>query len=141
MRSERIMNGTWGKLWMDGHLIAECYKFQAKETYNRDKIAMCGSLKPGFKLTSIDGTGSVGLHKVDSRMLLELRETTQGRDAVFTLIGKLADPDSRGQERIAFSGVRFDDLTIMDWEAGVTGKTEHPFTFDSYEILDAVEAD
>ena len=140
MEAKRVMSGTFGELWLDGELLAESYKFQAKETFNRESIKMAGRLRDGKKLMSIEGTGSLGLHKVSSRMAVAIgRQTQQGNDPRFTIISKLADPDAWGAERIAIYGVAFDDVTLADWEVGAVGKTEHPFSFEGYELLDSVE--
>lgn len=138
--AKRIISGTWGELWLDGEYVSECYKCQIKDTYTRDKIAMAGRLRPGYKLTSVEGTGSIGLHKVDSRMARKVGQMIkQGVDPSFTVISKLADPDAYGAERISVTGVQFDDLTLADWEVGVTGKVECPFTYEDYEFLDLIE--
>ena len=55
-----------------------------------------------------------------------------------TLIGKLADPDSYGAERIAVYNVSFDDLTLADWKANTAGEITLPFTFTRYELLDVI---
>lgn len=139
--AKRVINGTFGTVWLNGVRVAECYKCSAKETYTREEVAMCGSLKSGKKLTKVEGTGSIGLYKVNSRMALIIGEKVKnGEDPHFTLISKLADPDAYGAERISFMGVTFDDLTLVDWEAGVLGKVEAPFSFEDYELLDKIEA-
>lgn len=56
----------------------------------------------------------------------------------FTVISKLADPDSYGAERVVVKNVSLDDLTLADWEVGAVGKTEVPFTFTDYEYLDSI---
>lgn len=137
--SNRVISGTWGEVWLDGAYVGECYKLQAKDTYTREKIAMAGKLRAGQKLMSIEGTGSMGLHKVNSRMAqLIAGEIKAGRDPRFTVISKLDDPDAYGAERIGFTGVAFDDLTLADWEVAVVGKVECPFTFEDYEFLDQI---
>ncbi len=137
--AKRVMNGTWGEVWLEGNLIAEIYKFQAKDSYTRDNVPMCGSLMDGKKLTKIERTGSLGMYHVRSRMLRLIGDKIRaGNDPEFTIVSKLDDPDAYGAERIAFSGVKFADLTLMDWEAGVLGKIECPFTFQEYEFLDLV---
>lgn len=66
--AKRVMNGTWGELWIDGILAAEVYKVQAKESYSRENVPICGSLTDGKKLTKIERTGSIGMHHVNTRM-------------------------------------------------------------------------
>ena len=62
----------------------------------------------------------------------------KGKEPRFTLIGKLADPDSDGVERIAINNVSFDDLTLFDFEVGALGQTECPFTFTDWDVLDSI---
>ena len=139
--AKRVMSGTWGEVWLDGDFVGECYKFQAKDSYTRDKIVLGGKLRPGYKLNSIEGKGSMGLHKVSSRMAIKIGEALKaGNDPRFTVISKLDDPDAYGAERVSFTGVLFDDLTLADWEVATSGKIEAPFTYDDYEFLDKVEA-
>ena len=137
--AKRVISGTWGEVWLDGEYVAEAYKHQAKLGFTREKVAMAGKLIPGQKLTSIEPTGSMGMHKVNSRMAIKISaEIKAGRDPRFTFISKLDDPDAYGAERIAYSGVAFDDLTLADWEVGVLGKIECPFTYEDYEFLDLI---
>ena len=138
--AKRVINGTWGEVWLDGDLVAECYKFQAKDSYTRDDVAMAGRLRSGKKLTKLEGTGSVGMHKINSRMAQVVGEEIKaGRDPHFTIMAKLADPDAYGAERVILTDVAFDDLTLMDWEVGVNGKIEAPFTFGDYEFTDMID--
>ena len=137
--AKRVINGTFGKLYFEGRLLAHVYKFQMKDNYTREKVQFCGSLRAGHKLTNIEGTGSIGMYKVDSMLAMEYGERVRrGDDPELTLMGSLEDPDSYGRECVAATGAQFDDLTIMDWEAGVLGKVECPFTFADYEFIDSI---
>lgn len=139
-KASRIISGTWGELWLDGDYVSECYGFQAKMAFNREKVQQCRKMIPGQKLMSIDCTGSVKLYKVSSRMAKAVAmKVKEGKDPRFTIISKLDDPDAYGAERISVSGVAFDDTTLADWEVGNIGKTECPFTFEDYEFLDLIE--
>ena len=82
---------------------------------------------------------SLALHKVNSRMIKAIgQQIKEGKEPRFTLIGKLADPDAEGVERIAINNVSFDDLTLFDFEVGAVGQTECPFTFTDYDFLDLI---
>lgn len=138
-KASRIMSGTWGELWINGEKVAETYKFQAKRTANKEKVAMCGAMATDTKTMSTEGTGSVGLRKVTSRMSYIVGDALEkGQDPRFTIISKLNDPDAYGAERVALYNVSFDDETISDWEAGQMGNIECPFTFTKREFLDRV---
>lgn len=138
--AKRIMNGTNGELWLDGEYVAEVYKFQAKVSFTKESVKLCGKMMEDSKMTGAKGTGSVGLYKVSSRLPKLLAAKFKARqEPRFTIISKLDDPDAYGAERISVTGVSFDDLTLADWEAGVNGKVESPFTFTDFEYLDMVE--
>lgn len=137
--TRRVMSGTWGQIWLDGELVGECYKFQAKVTLNKEDVPQCGVMWTDSKVKSMAGKGSVGMYKVSSRMARLIGdEIRKGRDPRFTIISKLSDPDAYGAERVAVKNVSFDDLTLADWEASAFGKIEAPFTFGDYEYLDKV---
>ena len=138
--TSRVMSGTWGQCWLDNELVAEVYKAAAKVSYNKTEIPICGQMGVDVKVTGYKGTGSLGMQKVNSRMGQVIGKAIRdGRDIRFTVILKLADPDSFGHERVRLKNVSFDDLTLMDWEAGTPGKIEAPFTFTDYDYLDEVD--
>ena len=137
--AKRVISGTWGEVWLDGDKVSECYGLQAKASFNKEDIALCGQMASDKKVTSIDCTGSLRLHKVTSRMAQAIGEHIRnGRDVRFTIVSKLKDPDAYGAERVVLSNVSFDDLTLADWEAKSVGKVECPFTFTDYEFLDEI---
>lgn len=137
--AKRVINGTFGWIYLDGKILAECYKCQAKTEITREEVQFCGSLVPGQKLTKLSNSGTIGLHKVNSQMArMYAEDIKQGKDHKCTIISNLEDPDAIGKEKVAFSGCKFNDLTHADWEAGVLGKVEYTFTFEDYEYIDMI---
>lgn len=138
--TNRVMNGTWGEIWLDGDKVSECTAFQAKIALNKTAISQCGSMAEDTKIIGYKGTGSVKMNKVYSRMATKIGDAIkQGRDLRFVIISKLADPDALGAERVAVKNVSFDDLTLADWVASTPGTVDAPFTFTDYDFLDQVE--
>lgn len=139
--AKRVISGTWGEVWLESEKVGECYGLQAKAAFNKEDVAMCGRMAVDGKITSMKCTGSLKMHKVNSRMAQAIGGYIKdGRDIRFTIVAKLADPDSYGAERVALMNVSFDDLTIFDFEAKTVGKVEAPFTFTDYEFLDMIGA-
>lgn len=137
--AKRVISGTWGQAWLDGTLVAETYGLQAKVSYNKEEINICGQMGVDSKVKSYKGTGSLRMHKVYSSMAKLIGDKSRnGEDVRFTIISKLKDPDSYGTERVTIKNVSFDDLTLADWEANTVGKVECPFTFTDYEYLDQI---
>jgi len=137
---KRVMSGTWGEVWLDNEYVAEAYSMTARVTYAKSPIARCGLMASDHKVTGYSGAGSIGMHKINSRMAnLMGSKIRNGEDIRFTIIAKLNDPDAFGEERVRLTGVSFDDLTLAGWEANTPGRLEAPFTFTDYDFLDTVE--
>ena len=137
--AKRVINGTYGEVWVDGEKVAECTACQAKVAKQKETIRLCGQFMSDTKATGADGTGSLTLYHVDSGFLQRQRDLQSGVDPRCTVIAKLRDPDSYGAERVALYNVSFDDLTLADWAAAAVGTITAPFTFSRYELLDEIE--
>ena len=136
----QIMSGTWGEVWLDNEYVGECYKLQAKSSFEKEDIKLCGQMAVDKKINNVSNTGSMGMYHLNSRMVQVIGEHIRnGEDPRFTVISKLSDPSASGAERVVLKNVSFDDLTLADWEVGVAGKIEAPFTFTDYEFLDMAE--
>ena len=135
----KIINGTHGQVFLGDDEVAEMKAFQAKLEFQKEEIKIAGQMATDTKLMGYSGKGSLQLHKVNSRMVKALlSQIKAGKDPRFTLIGKLADPNSNGAERIAIKNVSFDDLTLFDFEVGAVGQVECPFTFTDMEAIDLI---
>lgn len=140
MEAKRVISGTWGECWLDSDKVSECHGLQAKVEFKKEEIKLCGKMGEDTKTVSFKCKGSMKLHKVSSRMSKKIGDDIRnGKDVKFTVISKLADPDAYGAERVVLKGVSFDDLTLIDWEAGKPGGVEVPFTFSDYEYMDMIE--
>ena len=135
----KVINGTYGQVFLGDDEVGEMKSFQAKLEFQKEEIKVAGQMATDTKLMRYTGKGSLSLPKVNSRMVKTLlNEIKEGKDPRFTLIGKLADPNSEGAERIAIKNVSFDDLTLFDFEVGAVGATECPFTFTDIECIDLI---
>ena len=136
----RVMNGTFGELWEDSVQVGEVSAFQVKLTKNFDTLNICRQMAEDRKLIGVKITGSMTLHKVYSRGSDDIQASLDGHDLRKTLVGKLADPDAFGAERVAVYGVSYDEQTVMDWTAAKAGSLTIPFQATGIEYLDKVEA-
>ena len=50
--AKRIINGTWGELWIDGDKIAECTACQLKVSKNKETVNLCGQFMEDSKAVS-----------------------------------------------------------------------------------------
>ena len=137
--AKRVISGTFGKIWLNGVEVGECFGFQAKWVLNKEEVPMPGKMVVDHKVKNVEGTGVVKYYKTNSRFAIMVgEEIKQGRDPRFIIISELKDPDAYGAERVSVSNVSFDDLVIADWETGVFTKHDAPFTFTDYEYLDLI---
>ena len=137
--ARKVINGTHGTLWINDEEIAEAKSFQVKVEFQKEEVKTVGSMVTDTKFMGYTVKGSLALHKVNSRMIKHLSDSIKaGKEPRFILMGKLADPDSEGTERIVVKNVSFDDLVLMDFEVNSLGGTEHPFTATDWEILDTI---
>lgn len=140
--AKRVVNGTFGQIWLDGDLVSECYGCKLAVKTTKEKIHLSGQMAVDTKVTDIELTGSLKLYKCSSRMARLIGDKLKsGVDVRFTIVSKLKDPDAYGAERVSVTGVSFDDLTLADWEAGKIGQVESPFTYTDYTYLDLITED
>lgn len=139
-KSERIINGTFGEVWLDGDKVAECFGLEAKVEFEKEEIAMCGQLGVDTKLMGYKGTGSLKMHKMNSRMMLKLSDKIKaGSNPRLQILSALKDPAADGGERVLIKDAAFDDMTLTGWEAKNKGELECPFTFTDWDLLDTIQ--
>lgn len=138
---EKVMNGTFGEVWLDDYYLAEVLSLEAKASLEKTEVNQARTLVKGYKVTGIDCKGTLKLNKVTSYFLTKLSENIKkGKVVKCTIISKLADPDSDGIERVKLTGCVFDEITLANWEVKKLGEESIPFTFTGWEVLDYVPA-
>ena len=140
--SDRVVNGSYGELWLDGEKMAEVYGLDAQMEVMKAEVPMCGmNGGVGKKYTGWNGTGSLRFNKVSSTFSKKQAEAIkEGIPLVSTIISKLADPSvaKHGHERIELKGVQFDTISLAQWEAGQLIQHEVPFTFEDFNFLNTI---
>ena len=134
--AKRVMSGTFGQLWIDNELVAECYKFTAKYTLSKDPVNLPREMMEDSKVMGSKGTGSMRLYKVYSRFRAFADAVQSGQDVRSTLVSKLDDPDAYGAERVAIYNVSLDEVPLVNWERKTIQKDEVPFTFSRHKYLE-----
>ncbi|AZV57925.1 phage tail tube protein [Clostridium sp. AWRP] len=136
---EKTMYGNFGSVWIDDQQVSEATGLQAKFKMNKSEVPMCGTMFKKYKITSVEGSGTLTMNKVSSRMILLIGDSVlNGKEPVFNIISKLSDPGNGGTERIKLIGVKFDELTLANWKAKSLGTESVPFTFEAFETLDTI---
>lgn len=138
---ERVINGTFGEVWVAGSYMAEATGLEAKVTIEKTEVNQMRTLAKGYKITGVDCKGTLKLNKVTSYFINLLSKNLKaGKVTPVTIITKVDDPDAFGAERIQLNDCVFDELTLANWEAKKLGEESMPFTFTDWEVLDTINA-
>ena len=113
--------------------MAETTALQAKMKFDTAEVTQARTLKKGYKVTGISGSGTVKLNKVTSYWLKRAAQAIRG-----TIISNLDDPEAFGGERVRLKDCIFTEIPIADWEAGKLGEESIPFNFSDFDVLDAI---
>ena len=139
--TKRVINGTWGSVWVDSEKINECYGLQATVEIKREAVKVCGDLWEHNKMVGCKGKGTIKMNRVSSRFVEKIFNILEtGKDAVFEIQSMLEDPDALGLETIVLKNVTFDELSMQNWEAEQPGTYEVPFSFAGSEYADKIDA-
>ena len=142
IKPERVFNGTFSSVWVDDVELAQANALEAKWTIEKTEVNQTGTLAKGYKITGIDGKGTIKLNKIDSFFLVKVGEPLkEGKTVVAQILSKIADPDGAGVERVLLTGVTFDEVDLINWEAKKLLEESVPFTFTGYEILETIDHD
>lgn len=76
--AKRVINGTFGEVWLDGEKVAECTACQLRVGKNKQTINLCGQFMDDSKATNGSGTGSLTLYKVDSGLIEKQADLQDG---------------------------------------------------------------
>lgn len=139
--TRRVINGTYGSIWVDSEKVNECYGLKATVEIKREQVKVCGDLWEHNKMVGASGKGSIKMNRVSTRFIRTIFDIIEtGCDAVFEIQSMLEDPDAKSRETVVLKNVTFDELSMQDWEAGTPGTYEVPFSFAGFEYLDSINA-
>jgi len=126
---------------IDGNvrLMFEANAFTAKIEKNKEDVQVLGNHWKKKKVTSVEGTGTMGQYVINSNWLkYGIPYTEGGRDLYFDVTMVIEDPTSRaGKQTVLLTEVNLDDIPIADFEAddGVM-ELESDFTFEGVKLID-----
>ncbi|MGN6713425.1 phage tail tube protein [Anaerocolumna jejuensis] len=135
----KVINGTFGYLWLDGELVQEIQSVKATVTPKAEEVNQSGQMVSGTKITGLECKGELKTNKINSRWIKLMSESLRaGKQRSFTIISKLADPSNGGTERVKLTGCVFSELSLVDWELKKLTEDSLNFNFKDWEILDSI---
>lgn len=126
--AKKIVNGSFGKLFINGNVAFDVKEASAVLSINREDVNMSGTNEIDTKISSTKGTGSFTVSKVYTRFLENLAAFQQGLEAPFELALEVNDPDNGGRESWQIVNAKIDgDIDIMNFS--IDGLMEQAINF------------
>ena len=139
LAAEKVINGTFGEVWLDADKVSEAYGLEASLEFNKEEITIAGKMGTDTKTMGYKGTGTVRMHHINSRLVQKISaQIKQGINPRFQILSAIKDPAAFGAERVAIKDASFDKLQLANWEVNAKGEIEAPFTFTDYDTIDTI---
>lgn len=139
VKSNKIIKGTYGNVWINNELLAEVDAAEAIITLEYEEVNMAGDLATHQVLVGWKGEGSITLKKVFSRGLILLGNIPKtGIVPEISIIFAIDDPDAHGAERVSVSEVTFEEIMLAKFELKKPGSEELKFKFADYDLIDLI---
>lgn len=135
----KIIRGTFGKLWMNNIHVSNIKSFELKASMNYEEVDINGNLCKQYRYTGYSLSGTMVVHKVDSsNTRLVMAGMKNGQLPSIKFVASLADPDSNGAERVEVFDVVFDEVTLLQFENGSISEESVPFKAGGYNMIDMI---
>ena len=136
----KVIRGTFGKVWVDGERMSNVKSFEAKAAIDYEDMDVNGDFGQKKRYMGYSISGTMTLHKYDSFILSKYHAgVMNGELPEITVVSALDDPTGYGAERVALHDVKFDEITLSKFENRTVTEEEVPFTAGSFEFLDLIE--
>ena len=131
MTSKNVLNGKFGKLYINNLEVAEVVSVESKISIERQDIRGFG-VGTDSKMTSTKGEGTFVINKVYSRFEPFVREISKGHDVEFTLTFQISDPDAflKQYERVVINKCWFNELPAGAFNREGLGQDSISFGFN-----------
>ena len=122
VKTNQIIRGTFGRVWIDGELFANVKSFEAKLTLNYEEVDLSNDLGKHQRYMGFTGEGTMTLHKINSKIFAKLAKAIKSGDMPeISVVGKLEDPTALGAERVSFTEVTIDEVMALKFENATIG--------------------
>lgn len=139
LTGNRVINGTYGSVWLDGELLAEVESFEAKVTLQWEDVNFANDGAVHKKAMGWTGEGSMTLKHVYSRIQRKMADSIKrGIYPRFQIVGKVADPSAFGAERVVLNDVTVNEFNLLKFEQKTIGSQDISFAFSDYDMVEMI---
>lgn len=133
-QGNQYWNGSNGALWVNDQSWDKVKSFEAKEALEWEDIP--DGMRTVRALMGYSVEGTIVMRKTDSRaILLVANDYRNGIITDVKIIGKAFNKATGKTERVAYTGVTFDEVMLSKFEEKSITEVELPFKAEDFEIL------
>lgn len=140
MDSNKIILGTFGRVFINNKRIANIKSFELKASMNYEEIDVNGNLIKQYKYTGSSLAGTMEVHKVDSYNINLVKDAIKtGVMPDIKIVGELSDPNIDGDEAIEITNVYLDEATLLAFTNGEVRDESTAFRAGGYNYLSTID--
>ena len=135
--TKNVMNGAYGKVWVDGILAFDVKEASVTVAVNREDVRMSGTVEVDTKISSTKGSGSFTVNKVFTRFSERLvAGLAIGQERVVQLRLSVKDPDNKGREEWQIIDAKLDgDFDVMNFSIDSLMEQSFNFVFKPSNLI------
>lgn len=140
MDSNKIILGTFGRVFINNKRIANIKSFELKASMNYEEIDVNGNLIKQYKYTGSSLAGTMEVHKVDSYNINLVKDSIKtGVMPDIKIVGELTDPNIDGDEAIEITNVYLDEATLLAFTNGEVRDESTAFRAGGYNYISTID--
>ena len=140
MDANKVILGTFGKVFINNKRIANIKSFELKASMDYEDIKVNGNLNTQYKYTGASLAGTMEVHKVDSYNINLVKDAIKtGVMPSIKIVGELSDPNTDGDESIEITGVLLDEATLLAFTNGEVRDESVAFRAGGYNYISTID--
>lgn len=140
MDANKVILGTYGKLYINNKRIANIKSFELKASMDYEDIKVNGELITQYKYTGASLAGTIEVHKVDSYNINLVKDAIKtGVMPDIKIVGELSDPNTNGDEAIEITRVLLDEAILMKFTNGEVRDESVAFRAGGYNYISTID--
>lgn len=140
MDSNKIILGTFGKVFINNKRLANIKSFELKASMDYEEIDVNGNLIKQYKYKGSSLTGTMEVHKVDSYNINLVKDAIKtGVMPDIKIVGELTDPNIDGDEAIEITNVYLDEATLLAFTNGEVRDESTAFRAGGYNYISTID--
>lgn len=140
MNSNKIILGTFGKVYINNKRMANIKSFELKASMDYEEIDVNGNLIKQYKYKGSSLAGTMEVHKVDSYNINLVKDAIKtGVMPDIKIVGELSDPNIDGDEAIEITNVYLDEATLLAFTNGEVRDESTAFRAGGYNYISTID--